>query len=542
MDNALLILIITISISTILNVFLKKFDIPTVIGYVITGFVISSIFHFAEDSKEMLSHLAEFGIVFLMFTIGLEFSVNHLKKMKKEVFFYGTLQVVLSTLLFTIFSASVVGLDIKSAIVIGSALALSSTAIVLKILNDNNQIHSAFGRTTLGILLFQDLAVIPILLMVSFFTSDTESVSILLLETSASAIFVFLILYVIGKYFLEYFFRWVMSTGSEEIFLVAVLLVVMGASFLAHSFGFTYSLGAFIGGMMIAETKYRYRVETDLIPFRDILLGVFFVTIGMMIDWQSLIHYGYIILGLLVGIILIKSLLIFSILQFFVQNRTALKTALALFQVGEFSLAVFALARSYGLITDELNQIMIITVVLSMILTPFVLKNISKVADIFHKEPDALRDRALIGGTYKDHIIICGYGSIGQKLVKIFKERNLLYVILEHDVKIVDSVIAKGEEAIYFANAAQKMVLSHFNVNQSTAIIVTIENEIQRQLICENIVSFSPDINSIVNVNNSTEAEVISALGIKHIINSRDTIADMLAEEALACHLKLTKE
>jgi CPA2 family monovalent cation:H+ antiporter-2 len=332
-----------------------------------------------------------------------------------------------------------------------------------------------------------------------------------------------------------------MSTGSEEIFLVAVLLVVMGASFLANIFGFTYSLGAFIGGMMIAETKYRYRVETDLIPFRDILLGVFFVTIGMMIDWQSLIHYGYIILGLLVGIILIKSVLIFTILQFFVQKRTALKTALALFQVGEFSLAVFALARSYDLITDELNQIMIITVVLSMILTPFVLKNISKVADLFHKEPIALRDRALIGGTYKDHIIVCGYGSIGQKLVKIFKERNLLYVILEHDVKVVDNVIAKGEEAIYFANAAQKMVLSHFNVKQSIAIIVTIENEIQRQLICENIVSFSSNINSIVNVNNSTEAEVLSALGIKHIINSRDTIADMLAEEALACHLKLTK-
>jgi len=330
-----------------------------------------------------------------------------------------------------------------------------------------------------------------------------------------------------------------MSTGSEEIFLVAVLLVVMGASFLANIFGFTYSLGAFIGGMMIAETKYRYRVETDLIPFRDILLGVFFVTIGMMIDWQSLIHYGYIILGLLIGIILIKSVLIYTILQFFVQKRTAVKTALALFQVGEFSLAVFALARSYDLITNELNQIMIITVVLSMILTPFVLKNISKVADLFHKEPDTLRDRALIGGTYKDHIIVCGYGSIGQKLVKIFKERNLLYVILEHDVKVVDSVIAKGEEAIYFANAAQKMVLSHFNVNHATAIIVTIENEIQRQLICENIVSFNSNINSIVNVNNSTEAEVLSALGIKHIINSRDTIADMLAEEALACHLKI---
>jgi CPA2 family monovalent cation:H+ antiporter-2 len=538
-ENTLLILIITISIATVLNVLLKRFDIPTIIGYVLTGFTISSIFHFAEDSKEMLSHLAEFGIVFLMFTIGLEFSVNHLKRMKKEVFLYGSMQVILSGSLFTILGSFVFGLDIKSAIVVGAALALSSTAIVLKILNENNQIHSGYGQNTLGILLFQDLAVIPILLMVSFFTSETESVSVLLLETVASAIVVFLILFVIGKYFLEKFFGWVMSTGSEEIFLVAVLLIVMGSSFLAHVFGFTYSLGAFIGGMMIAETRYRYRIETDLIPFRDILLGVFFVTIGMMIDWHSLIDYGDIILGLLVGVMLLKGVLIFSILQFFVQKRTALKTALALFQVGEFSLAIFSLAHANDLISDELNQIMIITIVLSMILTPFVLKNIKKLADLLHKEPVGLRDRALIGGTYRDHIIICGYGPVGKKLVKIFKERNLLYIILEHNVQIVDKVIAQGEEAIYFANAAQQMVLSHFNVNECRAIIVTVENEIQRQLICENIASFDPSINSIVKVNNRAEEEVISALGIKHVINGRDIIADMLAEEALTCHLQL---
>jgi len=539
MENALLILIITIAIATVLNVFLKKFDIPTVIGYVLTGFSISSIFHFAEDSREMLSHLAEFGIVFLMFTIGLEFSVNHLKNMKKEVFVYGGLQVILSGVLFSMLGAFIFELENKSAIVVGFALALSSTAIVLKVLNENNQIHSGYGRTTLGILLFQDLAVIPILLMVSFFTSETESVSILLLETMASAIVVFLILFVIGKYFLEHFFGWVMNTGSEEIFLAAVLLIVISASFLAHAFGFTYSLGAFIGGMMIADTKYRYRIETDLIPFRDILLGVFFVTIGMLIDWHSFIEYGHVILGLLVSVMLLKGLLIFGILQFFVQKRTALKTALALFQLGEFSLAILALAGAHELIPNELNQILIITIVLSMILTPFVLKNIKKLADILHKEPTALRDRALLGGSYRDHIIVCGYGPVGRKLVKKFKERKLLYIILEHDVKIVDEVIAKGEEAIYFANAAQKMVLSHFNVNHCSAIIVTIENEIQRQLICENITSFNPEINSIVKVNNSTEEEVIASLGVKHVINGRDTIADMMAEKALACHLKL---
>lgn len=537
MENALIILMVTIAIATVLNVILKKFDIPTVIGYVLSGFAISVVYHFAEDSREMLSHLAEFGIVFLMFTIGLEFSVKHLKHMKKEVFLFGGLQVMLSGILFSAISHLFFGLELKSAIVIGFALSLSSTAIVLKILNEKNQIHSGYGRSSVGILIFQDLAVIPMLLMVSIFTSQTDSIGMLLFNTLVSATMVFAILFVAGKYFLERFFDLIMATGSEEIFLVAVLLGVIAASVLAEVFGFSYSLGAFIAGMMLSETKYRYRIEADLVPFRDILLGVFFVTIGMLIDWHSIITYGHIILGLLVGIMLLKGLLIFGILQFFVQRRTALKTALALFEVGEFSLAIFALADSKGLIDPGLNQILIITVVLSMIVTPFVLKNIKSIADNLIKEPNTLRERAIVGGTYKDHIIVCGYGPLGQRLVKSFRERNLLYIILEHDIKVVDALIAKGEESIFLANAAQKMVLEHFNVDQCCAIVVTIDNEIQKRLICENIASFGPHINSVVKVTNDTEEAMISNLGIKHVVNARDIVAEILEQEVLECRI-----
>ncbi|WP_297524648.1 cation:proton antiporter, partial [Sulfurovum sp.] len=393
MENILMVLIITIAIATVLNVVLKKFDIPTVIGYVLSGFAISSFYHFAEDSREVLSHLAEFGIVFLMFTIGLEFSVNHLKHMKREVFLFGSLQVMLSGMLFSTIGYLAFGLEAKSAIVTGFALSLSSTAIVLKILNENNEIHAGYGRATVGILIFQDLAVIPILLMVSIFTSHSESIGTLLLNTLESAILVFIILFVVGKYFLERFFDLIMETGSEEIFLVSVLLGVLSASVLAEVFGFSYSLGAFIAGMMLSETKYRYRIEADLVPFRDILLGVFFVSIGMLIDWHAIVTYWDIILGLLVGIMLLKGMLLYGMLQFFIQKRTALKTALALFEVGEFALAIFALANTRGLLDAELNQILIITVVLSMIITPFVLKNIKKIADTFMHEPENLRER-----------------------------------------------------------------------------------------------------------------------------------------------------
>ena len=539
MEHTLIIFIITIAIATVLNVFLKKLDIPTVIGYILSGLAISTMFHFADESKDMLAHLAEFGIVFLMFTIGLEFSVKHLKSMKKEVFVYGGLEVLLSGLLFTALSSFILGLEIKSAIVVGFALSLSSTAIVLKILNENKDINAGYGRITLGILLFQDLAVIPILLMISFFTSETESVTVLLLETFASAIVVFLIIFIGGKYFIERFFDWITSTDSEEIFLAAVILGVVSASVFAEYFGFSYSLGAFLAGMTLAETKYRYRIEADLVPFRDILLGVFFVTIGMQINLHSFVEYGGSILALLLGILALKGLLIFGLLQFFIPKRTALKSALALFQVGEFALAVFALANVQGLVDDRLNQIMIITIVLSMILTPFILKNIKSIADLMFKEPEVLRERALVGATYTNHVIICGYGPVGKRLAQKFKDKNLLYLILEHNVKVVDKAIEEGEEAIFLANAAQKMVLEHFNLNEAIAIIVTIENAVQMQLICENIVTFGKDVHSIVKVVNSAERDIIEGLGINHVLNGKELLADRLAEEALACRLTI---
>ncbi len=537
MHNILPIIITTIAIATLINVFLKKFDIPTVIGYILTGLITMQIFDFGEHSQETLAHLAEFGIVFLMFTIGLEFSIGHMKAMKKEVFVYGALQVIVSGTIFTLLANSFFEMEIKSAIVIGFALALSSTAIVIKILTEKSETHSGYGRIAVGVLIFQDLAVIPMLLMISIFTSENSSISELLLHTLLHAILVFFILFVAGKYFIERFFDWITSSGSEEIFLGSVMLVVISASVVAELFGFSYTLGAFLSGMTIAETKYRYRIEADLVPFRDILLGIFFVTIGMQIDLNIVLEYGAIILALLVAIMLIKALIIFVIIQFFTQKRTAIKSSLALMQVGEFALAIFSLAYSNKLIDSDTNQIMIMTVVLSMILTPFILNNIKTLSTLLFKEPTTLRKRAIVSTGYNNHIIICGYGPLGKKLAKTFKEKGLLYLIIEHDVKIVDKAIEGGENSIFFANSAQKGVLEHFNIKESLAIIIAIENEHQLRLICENIDSFDADINSVVMVKNHSQESVISDLNIKNIINGRDIVSDILVQRVLECKI-----
>lgn len=534
MEQLLIGLIVTIAIATVVNVFLKKLDIPTVIGYIFTGLIISQIYSFGEHDKETLEHLAEFGIVFLMFTIGLEFSLSQMKSMKREVFVYGTLQVLLSTLLFTFITHFFFDISLKSSIVIGMGLSLSSTAIVIKILNEKGEIHSGYGRVTLGVLLFQDLAVIPMLLMISIFTLKDASVSELLIDTVVSAVIVFLIIFIVGKFFIERFFDWVINSDSEEIFLAAVFLIVIAASLLAEHFGFSYTLGAFLAGMTIAETKYRFKVESDLVPFRDILLGVFFVTIGMQIDLNIIVEYGGTILGLMVLIMLLKALILFVALRFFMQNRSAIKSAFALMQVGEFGLAIFALASANGLITTEVNQIMIVTIVLSMILTPFILKNISSLADLLFVAPTELRERALKSVGFDNHIIVCGYGAVGKQLVKRLKVNNTLYVILEHDVKLVDEAIANGEDNIFLANAARKNILEHFGVKKAMAVVTAVNNAHQLRLICENIDSFGEGINSVVTVKNKSQEESIADLNITHVINRRETITELLANQLCA--------
>ncbi|MCV6606972.1 MAG: cation:proton antiporter, partial [Campylobacterales bacterium] len=280
------IIVVTILIATVLNIILHKINIPTIIGYILTGILIDQIFglHQAVRSHE-LKTLAEFGVVFLMFTIGLEFSVRHLMRLKKDVFWYGGLQVTISAVFIGLIGYNFFDLDVKTSILFGGALAVSSTAIVLKMLKENGEISRRYGRKAVGILLFQDIAVIPMLLMITIFSTNNLDVSDLLIDTFTKAFILFAIMIVVGKYILEYFLEKVVSTESDEILIGSILLIVIGSSSLAHGLGFSYSLGAFMAGMMIAETHYRHRVEEEFTHFRDMLLGVFFITVGMQVDF-----------------------------------------------------------------------------------------------------------------------------------------------------------------------------------------------------------------------------------------------------------------
>jgi CPA2 family monovalent cation:H+ antiporter-2 len=313
----LTIIVTTLFASLIINILVKKIHLPTIIGYILTGTAIAYGFHLNEAvSNHNLKEIAEFGVVFLMFTIGLEFSISHLKRMRNEVFVAGSLQIIITSSIVYLISYYLFELDQNSSFIISLVIALSSTAIVLKILNENGEINRRHGQRSLGILIMQDIAVIPILLVIGFMSSKSGNISTVLMEMAISAIILLSILWVFSKYLLEPFFTQIIKTNSDELFVGSVLFLAIGASYAAHSFGFSYSLGAFIAGMLIAETKYKYQAEADLIPFRDLLLGIFFITVGMQIDVFSLISQISFILLLLIGVMTLKFIIIFLILRF----------------------------------------------------------------------------------------------------------------------------------------------------------------------------------------------------------------------------------
>lgn len=532
MDNLLVIILTATFIGTVLNLILKKIHIPTIIGYIFTGTIIAYLFnlHHASENAD-LHQIAEFGIVFLMFTIGLEFSIEHLMSMKKEVFFNGLVQLMMTGGIFSLAAQYIFDIPQKTAIIIGFALALSSTAIVLKLMNESGDIHSKYGRKVLGILLFQDIAVIPLLLMINIFTAKGSSISELLYQTFISAFIVLVLLYVVGKYFLNHFLSKVISSDSEEIFIASILLIVISASYLAHAFGFTYSLGAFIAGMMISETKFKYQIEADLIPFRDLLLGLFFITVGMQIDFSIIGTYLFEIIGLLVGIMVLKAFVIFILLFTSVNKRISFKAAISISQVGEFSLAVFALANSSSLINTTVNQVLIVTVVLSMILTPFILKNIKNIADFFVKEEGG-SEHIICSSGFNKHIIVCGYGKLGQEIVYRLKKMNVTYLVIEHDINLVKLGESRNEP-VFFGNAARKSILHQANVENCRSVIVAINNEKKLRLICEILNSFKKPINTVVRVADFEEKKLLEGLEIKHIVNEGREVAKSLIKEAM---------
>lgn len=514
----LTIIVTTLFISLIANIILKKYNLPTIIGYILTGTIITYGFglHDAVHNHD-LKEIAEFGVVFLMFTIGLEFSVEHLKKMKNEVFIAGTLQIVITALIVYALSFYLLGFEKKVALIIALAISLSSTAIVLKTFNETGEINRRYGQRSLGILIMQDIAVIPILLIIGFMSNDGGKIGDILIDMFISATILLGLLWLIGKYLLEPFFTQIIRTNSDELFIGTILFLAIGASYLSHALGFSYSLGAFIAGMLIAETRYKHQAEAELVPFRDILLGIFFITVGMQIDFAIIFEYIHIILLLLVGVMVLKFIIIYTIVKFNENRRVSIKTALSLIQIGEFSLAILELARTNSLIGPPHGQILIVTIVLSMILTPLILKNLTVVADKLGKRDDNDIELAVDSALLEDHTVIIGFGEFGRNIAKVFKNNGELYVAIESNIDNFHNAY-KEKEPVIFGNAVQQEILNHASIKSAKGVIIAIDNPHKLYHLCNTIQKYVSNDKIVVKVHSQDEKESIKDLGIENVL------------------------
>lgn len=535
--DLLTIIVATLAISIIVNLLLKYIDISPILGYIFTGFVLSIILEdFSHINNSQLAHIAEFGIVFLMFTIGLEFSISHLRSMKKEVFVFGLLQVIITASIFSYIAHYFFGLDPKTSIIIGAALSLSSTAIVLKTLNDNNDIHRPYGRSSAGMLIFQDLAVIPILLMITIFTNNDIAVEDLLLKTFYSAIFVLITLYILGKYVLSHFLSYIVNSNTEEIFIASILFIVLAAGLFAHVFGFSYSLGAFLAGLLIAETKYKYKVESDLIPFRDLLLGLFFITVGLQIDLNTIKEHYLLITVLTAAILLLKALIIFMILRLFTFTKRAIKIALTIAQVGEFSFAVFALAQNNSLISDSLYQILVSVVIVSLIFTSLAIRYVRTFSNILVPSSSEAFSEPILSVGVKNHVIVCGYSLLGQNIVNDLKQKDIAYIAIENDQNHVESGLQRGD-IVFLGNAQAKSLLESVYIKDAQAVIIAIDNDEQIRLICESIKALNPDIHIIVKITHDVQIEDLEEIDVNYFINENEVLSKELVNRATSCAL-----
>lgn len=536
--NVLVYVTVALGISIVINIFLKKLGVSQIIGYILTGTIIVYAFDLKHISdSHILGMLGEFGIVFLMFTIGLEISLSKMGSMKKEIFGNGLMQVGFTSIVFYMIANYGFDLSVKTSLIIALAISLSSTAVVLSYLKSSKEIYKPYGQIATGILVFQDIAVIPILILIGFLTTKgDESLVQILSNTFVSMLIVLVFLFVIGKYLITWLLHYSASSELDELFMGSVLFIVVSASLLAHFMGFTYSLGAFIAGMIIAETKYLYKVEADIAPFKDILLGTFFVVVGMKINLGVFINNIAFIVGAFVAIFILKSVIIYGLLRVTSRHRRSLKAALALSQVGEFSFVIFALASTGGLIDSELVQLLVLVVVFSMIVTPFFISKIGAIVELLSGRADDVADMSALEKR-ENHVVVCGYSVVGKFVTQHLDEMDTEYVVIDNSHKHVKEALNDNHEA-YLGDASKDAILHAIHIESAAAVIVTLDNLEKKRLICEAILKHTKDVNLVVKVVSLEEKEKLSDLDITVIVDGKLEVARVLVERMLTCQLK----
>ncbi|MDP1735265.1 MAG: cation:proton antiporter [Sulfuritalea sp.] len=538
MHPNLLSVLLLLSAAVVAVAVARRFRLPSMLAYLAIGIALGP-HGLALLSESADVHIfAEFGVVFLMFSIGLEFSLKRLQAMRSLVFGFGSAQMALTALGTGLVTVLAYGQDWKSGIAVGLAVAMSSTAIVARMLSERFDLHSRSGRQTMGVLLFQDLAVAPCLILLPALAASGDELWRSLAVAAAQAIAVLALLIWLGKKLMARIFDAAAKIRSNEVLVLTTLWIVVGLSFLTAQNGLSLALGAFVGGMLISETVYRHHVEADIRPFRDILLGLFFVTVGMMLDLQYVLANAHKLLLAVVLLIGGKALVMLLITRVARTPLVAsLRTSAQLAQGGEFGLVLIELARQLQLISVNVFQMTLSAMLLSMFIAPFLIARAARLSgdlgrgDWAHKAT-VIHTIAVHSLDLGQHVVICGYGRTGQRIAEFLGIENIPFIALDVDPQRIADARAQGINVV-FGNADRPEVLQAAGISRARAVVVSYPDAHSAERVLRIVRGTRPDIAIVVRTADDKDVARLKAAGATEVIPEVLESSLLIAAETL---------
>ncbi|MBD9392823.1 monovalent cation:proton antiporter-2 (CPA2) family protein [Acidovorax sp. ACV01] len=524
----------------------RSLKLPPMLGYLAAGVLIGPHALALAQNSEGVRHLGEFGVVFLMFAIGLEFSLPKLRAMRRQVFGLGLMQVVLTmvvvtgtALLLARWAGGVWDMGWQTALALSGVMAMSSTAIVVKLMAERAELESEHGRRVMGILLFQDLAVVPLLVLIPALGSSPDELLTSLGWALIKATVLVGILLTGGQRFMRWWLTLVARRKSEELFMLNLLLITLGLAWLTELAGLSLALGAFIAGVLVSETEYRHQVGTDIRPFHDVLLGLFFITIGMMLDWHILVDRWALVLALLTVPLLLKLVIILVLARSMgATTGVALRTGLYLAQAGEFGFVLLSLTQANGLVQPALMNPILAAMVLSMLATPFLIMYSNRivmklVASDWLQQSLQMTSIARKSINTSKHVIICGYGRCGQNLARMLEHEGIPYMALDLDPDRVRQAAAAGDSVVY-GDATRLQALMAAGLVRASAVAVTYIDVPAALKVLANTRSHAPHVPVVVRTQDDANLDKLQAAGATEVVPEAIEGSLMLASHALA--------
>lgn len=529
-------LLILLFAAVLLVAIFRRLGLPVILAYLIAGVLLGPHGLAMVTGQSTMQTIAELGIVFLMFSLGLEFSLPKLLAMRRLVLGVGGLQVLLTSLLF-FWLARWWGLSLPQALVVSGTLALSSTAVVIKQLGEQKQLHTRRAQLGVSVLLFQDLAVVPLLVMIPILARPEVQGSALLAEiawATLKGLFALFSLLAVGKWLLPLLFHEVARARSDELFVLSALLVALLAAAMTYSLGLSMALGAFLAGMMLGESHYRHQLEVDIKPFRDVLMGLFFITIGMAMNWELVARDWWQVLLCVLGLVLCKALLVLLAGRLMGERkRDALAAGIMLSQVGEFGFVLLALASHHGLLARELVSLLIGMGIISIAMTPWLVIQAHSLARSLTDPALLTRSEVAQSGLSKtQHVIIAGFGRAGQTCARFLKLEEIPFLALDLDPERVSEAKLAGEQ-VAFGDASRRDILLAAGLLRARLVIITFDDRKRVEAMLALIRELAGDLKVLVRTRDDSFLEQLKQAGAFEVIPESQEGALMLVSHLL---------